>query len=177
MSPLKPETLVKGLGKLAKVGGETELWWWHDLGIRQLTSPPTQLNEAEVGQIPPPPHTYIHTYTHTYIHTNKHTYMNNTTTGKQSLQLYWVCRDEVAGASDWPPLGAAGTSKWSWENLQTSYSASQHIQNIHTIVSSNHSPSWGTINWINRTTKHGLTALDSVITVFINPQRACARGL
>ncbi len=52
MSPLKPETLAKGLGKLAKVGGETELWWQHYLGIGQLTSPPTQLNEAEGGQIP-----------------------------------------------------------------------------------------------------------------------------
>ena len=54
MSPLKPETLVKGLGKLAKAGGETELRWRHYLGIGKLASPPTQLNEAEGGQIPTP---------------------------------------------------------------------------------------------------------------------------
>ncbi len=54
MSPLKPETLVKGLGKLAKAGGETELWWLHYLGIGQPTSPPTQLNW---GRGRPNPHT------------------------------------------------------------------------------------------------------------------------
>ncbi len=70
MSPLKPESLVKGLEKLAKAGCETELWWWHYLGIGQLTSTPTQLNKAEGGQIPTYSiayHVYIYIYIYIYI--------------------------------------------------------------------------------------------------------------